>query len=326
MRKAFAAGIIALPWAAVLVACETKAPTSTDAVAREPRLHSFAGSDWSPPVNLGPVVNGAANDNAPALSMDGLTLYFLSDRPGGAGGNDLWFSTRACVECPWRAPRNVTVINTPFNEGGPDLSIDGHLLFFVSNRPGGPGAGDIWVSWRADPKDDLGWGPPTPLSSGVNTSAGEAGPEYLQSAEDAVANLYFTRGQLPAFASDIYYGAVGKDGETRGPPMLVTELSVAMANDASPTVRQDGREIYFWSFGPGRPTTLGGGDLLVSTRRSVHDRWSPPEVLAPPINTTSGEIGPELSFDGRTLIFVSNRPGGFGLFDLWMSTRTPRGK
>ena len=326
MRNARATRITRLTWAALLVACETESPTRSDARAPEPRLHSFARSEWSAPVNLGPIINGPANDNAPALSKDGLTLYFLSDRPGGAGRNDIWFSRRACIDCPWQPPQNLSVINSPFGDGGPDLSIDGHLLFFVSNRPGGRGEGDIWVSRRADPNDDLGWGTPTPLGSGVNTADGENGPEYLQSAEEGAANLYFSRGVFPAFAADIYYAAVEKDGETRGPAVLVTELSMPMANDASPTVRQDGREIYFWSFGPGRPGTLGGGDLLVSTRRSVHDPWSPPVMLAPPLNTTFGEIGPELSFDGRTLIFVSNRPGGFGLFDLWMSTRTPSGK
>lgn len=311
---------------ALLGACGPEFPTERNDLEIEPAFHNFASSEWSAPVNLGPIVNGAANDNAPALSKDGLTLYFLSDRPGGAGGMDLWFSTRACTECPWQPPQNLSVINTPFNEAGPDLSIDGHLLFFVSNRPGGQGGADIWVSRRADPKDDLGWGPPTPLGPGVNTSDGEGGPEYLQSAEDGRANLYFFRGLLPTFAADIYYGAVEKDGGTRGPAVLVTELSVPMANDAGPTVRQDGREMYFWSFGPGRPNALGGGDLFVSTRRSVHDPWSPPELLTPPLNTTFGEIGPELSFDGRTLVFVSSRPGGFGLFDLWMSTRTPSGK
>jgi len=319
------AGISAIALA-LLVACSTEPPTESNGLIREPRFHSFAKSEWSAPVNLGPIVNSAANDNAPALSKDELSLYFLSDRPGGAGANDIWVARRACVDCPWQAPVNLTVINTAFGESGPDLSIDGHLLFFVSNRPGGHGAGDIWVSRRADPKDDFGWGPPTVLGSGVNTPDGEGGPEYLQSAEDGAANLYFFRGLLPPFAADIYYAAVKKDGETLGPAVLVTELSVPGANDASPTVRTDGREIYFWSFGPGRPGALGGGDLFVSTRRSVHDPWSPPEMLGVPLNTTFGEIGPELSVDGRTLVFVSNRPGGFGAFDLWMSIRTPSGR
>jgi Tol biopolymer transport system component len=49
---------------------------------------------WSTPVPLGSVVNSTAFDGAPALSFDGTTLYFFSDRPGGFGGNDLYVTTR----------------------------------------------------------------------------------------------------------------------------------------------------------------------------------------------------------------------------------------
>ena len=50
---------------------------------------------WSVPVNLGPTVNGTANDGAPALSRDGQSLFFYSNRPGGSGANDLYVTTRA---------------------------------------------------------------------------------------------------------------------------------------------------------------------------------------------------------------------------------------
>ena len=43
---------------------------------------------WSAPVNLGPTVNSAGADGAPALSWDGTTLFFFSARPGGFGAND----------------------------------------------------------------------------------------------------------------------------------------------------------------------------------------------------------------------------------------------
>ena len=52
---------------------------------------------WSAPVNLGAVVNSAGPDLGPALSPDGLSLYFFSARPGGLGGNDYWASRRTTV-------------------------------------------------------------------------------------------------------------------------------------------------------------------------------------------------------------------------------------
>ena len=51
-------------------------------------------SDWSAPVNLGPIVNSPFNDFAPADSKNGLSLYFSSDRPGGFGSSDIWVSQR----------------------------------------------------------------------------------------------------------------------------------------------------------------------------------------------------------------------------------------
>ena len=70
-------------------------------------------SEWSPPVNLGPTVNTGFIDAGPALSKDGLSLYFNSSRPGGFGGNDIWVSRRASREDAWGAPVNVgPTINT----------------------------------------------------------------------------------------------------------------------------------------------------------------------------------------------------------------------
>src|SRR3954467_9964908 len=66
-----------------------------------------AYSDWAAPVNLGPIVNSAFIDAGPAISRDGLTLYFGSDRPGGFGGLDLWVTERASLEAPWGAPVNL---------------------------------------------------------------------------------------------------------------------------------------------------------------------------------------------------------------------------
>jgi hypothetical protein len=48
-----------------------------------------------PPENLGPVVNGPGFDGGPNLSLDGLELYFVSDRPGGHGGGDTWVARRS---------------------------------------------------------------------------------------------------------------------------------------------------------------------------------------------------------------------------------------
>jgi len=277
-------------------------------------------SDWSAPVNLGSTINTALNEQGPTLSKDELSLYFGSDRPEGLGGFDIWVSQRACSDCPWETPVNLgAVVNTASFETGPGLSVDGHLLFFRSPREGGQGLGDVYVSRRANPNDDFGWEPPVGLGSDVNTSAEEAGAEYLQSAEDGAANLYFNRAP-PGGTADLYYAPVTRDGETRGPAVLISELSHPTATDQGPTVRSDGREMLFFST---RPGGFGGADLWTSTRRSVHDPWSTPVNLGTPLNSTAADQQPSLSSEGRTLVFASSRSGGFGGTDIWMSTRTP---
>jgi len=307
--------LMSLAIALLLPACSP----DSDQVVFEMQASSFANSDWSSPENLA-AINSTFNEQAPSLSPDGLSLYFGSNRPrpGGSTDTDLWVSHRTCDDCPWGTAVNLgPVVNSTAGDNGPSLSLDGHLLFFTSARTG-VGLNDIYVSRRANPKDGFGWGPPMLLGEGVNTTAFEAGAEYVQSAEDGVANLYFNRGPAQA-VQDIYVASITRDGETRGPAQLVAELSDATANDAAASVRTDGREIFF---GSSRLHGVGGLDLWFSTRRSVHDDWSPPGNLAP-LNSGASDQQPSLSSDGRTLLFASDRSGSIGGTDIWMSTRRP---
>ena len=296
--------------------CEKPVPVANDAPSVEFDVTRGHSSTWSQPVHLGPPINTPSADQSPALSPDGLSLYFASDRPGTLGGVDLWVSRRASHHSPWGTPVNLgSGINSSSIESGPNLSPDGHLLFFQSNRPGGQGSNDVYVSRRADTDDDLGWGPPVNLGPDVNTAAAEIAPWYQQRDADG-PTLYFGRGPSNVF-TDIYSAPITRDGHTRGPATLVAELSTSDFNDGRMTVRADGREIVFFS---DRPGGLGGTDLWSSTRRSVHDPWSPPVNLGAPLNTPDNELLPFLSRDGRTLFFTSTRPGGN--FDIWMSIRT----
>ena len=85
----------------------------------------------------------------------------------------------------------------------------------------------------------------------------------------------------------------------------------------------DGRELLFWSPRAGGP---GGNDLWMSTRQTIHDSCSPPVNAGTALNSVFDDVTPSLSWDGRTLSFASNRPGGSGGNDLYMSTRTPSGQ
>ena len=281
-------------------------------------------SEWSGPVNLGPVVNSAFNDLGPALSKDERSLYFQSNRPTGSfGGMDLWVSRRTDVEAPWGPPINLgPVINTPFTEGGPSFSRDGHWMFFNSDRPeGGVGGTDIWVSWRPHTHDDFGWQPPVNLGPDVNSPSGDSTGSYFEN-EEAGMPLFFFSSNRPLMGSapgGPYVSALVGDGSF-GTPTLVTELD-SPVDDMRPMIRFDGREIFLAS---SRMGAMGGRDLWASLRETVFDIWSPPLNLGPVINSASNELTPYLSATGRDLLFASDRivPDRVGLVDLYATKRT----
>ena len=290
---------------------------------------SFKEALWSLPVILDASVNSpTANDQGPALSSDRLTLYFCSNRPGGSGGNDLWVSRRASRSEPWGTPVNLAPrVNSTSGDCGPSLSKDRLLLFFTSNRAGGAGGNDIYMSSRTDPMDDLSWGPPVPLGPEVNTPGFEFSPFITMFRDDCenddrcvepYAELYFERGPSNV-TTDIFVVTIDSQGGTIGPAVAVAELNSSDA-DGRPTVRFDGKEIIIHSNRDGRG---GNVDLFVSTRPSRNHTWSFPVPIeelnsGPPIH----EIHPYLSKDGREILFVR----GTGVAnDIWMSSRTQSG-
>ncbi len=282
--------------------------------------HAQNYSDWSPPVNLGAAINSASNDQDAAISKDGLSLYFASDRPGGIGGFDMYVSQRASVDDPWGSPVNLgPTVNTVFDEGNAAFSRDEHLMFFQSKRPGGFRGIDIWVSQREHTHDDLDWQPAVNLGAGVNSTADDNGPSYFANEEDGLPQLYFGSNRPAALGgANIYLSEQMGDGSF-GSAVLVPDLSSPL-NENRPTIRHDGLEIFFHS---NRAGSIGAAlDLWVATRESTLDAWSTPVNLGDTINTEFQENQAYLSSDNQTLLFTSNRPGGFGGVDLYMSTRT----
>lgn len=276
-------------------------------------------SDWSAPLNLGAVVNSSSIDAGPAVSKDGLSLYFNSNRPGGFGNQDIWVSQRASVDSLWGPPRNVGgAVNSADFEAVPALSRDEHWLFFNSNRPGTFGSHDLWASYREHTHDDFGWQMPVNLGPGVNSPSLDVGAGYFAN-DDGGAPLLFFGSDRPggAVQPDIYVSQLFPDGSF-GPASVVAELN-SPKGDYRPSVRFDGLEVFVHS---DRLGSLGGLDLWVATRETVFDFWSTPANLGSTVNSTDTEQQPYIAADRETLFFASNRPGGFGGLDLYVTTRT----
>ena len=282
---------------------------------------SSAPSAWSVPVNLGPTINSAVIDGGPTISEDGLSLFFGSTRAGGVGRNDIWVTHRARAIDPWGPPVNVGApVNTAAVDQAPSLSRNGHWLFLNSDRPGGFGLNDVWVSYRDNVSDNFGWQTPVNLGSGVNTASIDQGASYFED-ESGVPLLFFGSNRPGGMgASDIYVSARLPDGSF-GAAQLVRELSSPF-QELRPVIRFDGLEMFLFS---DRPGTLGDYDLWVSTRRSVSDSWTPPVNLGAPLNSIRADQQAYIASDRRTLYFASARPGGMGGLDLYVTTRARSG-
>jgi peptidoglycan-associated lipoprotein len=207
-------------------------------------------------------------------------------------------------------------INTGANERTPALSRDGHYLFFASDRPGGLGGLDIWVSWRANTHDIFGWESPVNLGTDINSPATDGGPSFFENDDAGIPQLYMTSSKAGGLGGiDIYVSALV--GGLFQPPTAVSELNTPQF-DLTPSIRHDGLEIAFAS---DRPGGAGGRDLWSAARSSVNRTWSTPVNLGVVVNSASGENFPSLSADRTSLFFSSDRPGGFGATDLYVSMR-----
>jgi len=154
-------------------------------------------ASWGNVMNLGPTINTASCDCQWILSSDELTMYFCSDRPGGHGEGDIWMSTRPSRGAPWGAPTNLGPnVNTAYGEWNPSISSDGLALYFDSDKPGGYGGEDLYMSTR--PSKDAPWGAPTNLGSTVNTPYGEYAPWICSDG----MTLYFDSAKPGGYGSD----------------------------------------------------------------------------------------------------------------------------
>jgi len=218
--------------------------------------------DWSAPVNLGPIVNSLYKDNAPSISADGLTLFIDSDRPAGLGNRDLYVTTRPTISDPWTEPVNLgPMVNSSDLDYWPNISTNGLTLLFTSDRPGGYGNRDIWVTTRVTKEDE--WSAPVNLGPMVNSSAEDACPNISND------SLTFY------FASDNLAGQ-GLYDIWQAPILPVVDLNsdgIVDAADMCIIVDHWGEDYPLCDIGP---TPLGDGivdvkDLIILAEHLLED-------------------------------------------------------
>jgi Tol biopolymer transport system component len=275
---------------------------------------------WDNAVNLGPNVNSTANDLGACISADGLTLYFSSNRTGGLGGYDLWCTTRATINDDWGPAENLgQPPNSRYSYWDPSISSDGLTLYFsdghsptFGNRlPSGLGGqGDIWMVARASVND--AWGEPINLGPAVNSQHA-----IHPSISSDGLSLYFQSHRPGTLGHcDIMVATRNSTSDPFEDPVLIRKVNTG-GPEWTPDISADGLTLFFMR-NPGPP------DIWASTRRTIDDDFGYPIRLPHQVNIPGYDNGiPNLSADGSTLYFLSNRPGGFGGWDLWQVSIEP---
>ncbi len=121
-------------------------------------------------------LNQETNEGTPSFSADGLYMIFSGcEYPNSFGGCDLYETS--WIDGSWTKPKNLGFrVNSHDWEGQPHLSKDGKYLFFASDRPGGFGKRDLWLSMKNEQNQ---WEFPINMGESINSPEDEQGPYFL---------------------------------------------------------------------------------------------------------------------------------------------------
>jgi len=221
---------------------------------------------------------------------------------GNCAGADFRFGTPVNLGSP---------PNSAYADVMPSMSSDGLEVYFWSNRPGGFGNWDLWVSTRASTEDD--WLPASNVGSQVNSAEIEAMP--CLSADGL--ELYFSRGSEST--GELMVARRSTKAEPWGMAGNLGSVVNSPSRDDMPRLTSDGLELYFIS---ARAGGRGLSDIWVTKRPTVTDDWDPPVNLSA-VNSSGHDQWVNLSDDGLALLFQSDRSSGeYG--GLFMSRRTSK--
>lgn len=264
------------------------------------------------PVNLGPNINTENDEYMPALTADYRMLVFTRRSPrniytqrGLPQEEDFYVSYYDTVELDWGpAERMPEPLNSHGNEGAQTISHDGRVVIFTGcGRSNEPTGCDLYMSVRHGDR----WGKPRNLGAPVNTVYWESFPSLSIDGY----TLYFASNRSGGYGgTDIWYCTLeeGRWGEPKNMGPAVN----TKGNETAPYIHFDDKTLYFASDGR---MGMGGSDLYMA-RRVDSGEWRV-ENLGYPINTPGDENNLIVAPDGRTALFSSDRPDGYGQQDIY---------
>lgn len=214
---------------------------------------------WSDPIPLLRKPHGSPI-YGPFLSKDSLTLLF-NWSPEPVGNKDLWMMQRDSIESDWSEPTRLPdELNSTSNDGGPCLSADGLTIVFDSERPGGEGRTDIWISSRESTESD--WNPPLNPGPLVNCSNRDCGGTL---SPDGNAIIFFSERRVLTLCDLWITTRSGRDGEWQ-PAVRLSAPVNSLRKECGPELFDAGRTLVFSSARPD-PDGANGIDRLWISRR-----------------------------------------------------------
>ncbi|WMN12581.1 OmpA family protein [Marivirga salinae] len=167
--------------------------------------NNLSEDTWSEPLGLSDNINSSGyNEKSVSQSADGKTLFFASNRPGGYGGFDIYYSTKNRKD-EWGPSKNLgRVINTEGDEDGPFIQYDGKTLYFSSTAHNGMGGFDIFKSEYDSASNE--WSNPENLGYPLNTPDDDI---YFVMTKDGKTGYYATVREEGMGYNDIYRVKIG---------------------------------------------------------------------------------------------------------------------
>ena len=164
---------------------------------------------WSYPEPLSENINSEGfKESSISISPDGNILFFASDRPGGFGGSDIYFSVKD-ARGEWVRSKNLgPMINTEYDDDGPFIDYDGKTLYFSSRGRKGMGGYDIFRSEYDSANNE--WGEPENLGFPINTPDDDI---YFVSTKDGQRGYYASVREDGLGYTDIYMVTILSDEE-----------------------------------------------------------------------------------------------------------------
>ena len=265
--------------------CPTLAPDGRTLFMASNRPGGLGGQDiwmatrespdeaWGQPVNVGEPVNSVYDDFCPSPTRNGHLFFFVSTRPGGCGGSDIYVTRWQNENHGWDEPTNLGCdVNSAGNEASPFLvhQAGGTVLYFSSNRAGGysgeaagatVGDDDIYVSeWHG------GSFAGAQLVGGVNTEFNDSRPNVSHDGRE----LFFDSNRTGTLGGpDIYYASREHALDPWSQPENLGPNVNSAAAETRASLSWDGTVLVF---GSTRPGGEGAADIYMTSRTRIRGR------------------------------------------------------